>query len=326
MTERAWIYELCQFGVEGTATPGSPATANRRMSAMMVSPGIKADISQYRASGFKYPTVAALNKEWVEADVSGAITYTEIVYPLSSVLERVTPSGSPAYTWAFTPDSDGPDDINTFTVQTGSSVRAAQFAYGMFTALTLTFSRDGNELSGTMLGQAISDGATIVGTPTTVALVPVLPTEVTVKLATTQAGLGAASALARVVDVEWSISDRFAPVWVLDGDTSFPAHVEVEPTLSARLVVHADAEGMGPLANMRSGDSTFMRITGTGTSIGTVAPYSITIDTALKVTEEPSEWRDEDGVTAIEWNFGGVHDGTWGSATSVTVVTTVASL
>lgn len=325
MPERAWIYELCQFGVEGTATPGSPATANRRMSAMMVSPGIEVDISQYRASGFKYPMIAALNKEWVEADVSGAITYTEIVYPLSSALERVTPSGSPAYTWAFTPDSDGADAINTYTVQTGSEARAAQFSYGMFTGLTLTFSRDGNELSGTMLGQAITDGATIVGTPTTVALVPVLPTEVTVKLADSQAGLDAASALSRVIEVEWSISDRFAPVWVLDGDTSFPAHVEIEPTLECRLVVEADAEGMGLLTQMRSGASKFMRITGTGTSIGTVAPYSLQIDTALKITDV-SEWRDEDGITAIEWTGTGVHDSTWGAATAVTVVNTVASL
>jgi hypothetical protein len=323
MAERANVFELTQFGVEGT--PGSPATANRRMTGMMVSPGVAVDISQYRPSGYLFPTVAALNREWVEADISGPITYSELIYPLNSVLKADTPSGSPAYTWTFDPASDAAETIKTYTVEYGSSARAARFAYGIFTGLTLRFSRESNEMTATMLGQAISDGITMVGTPTTVSLVPVTPPQVTVKLADTQAGLAGASALARPIEVEWSITNRYGPVWVLNGSTSFPAHVELVPELSVRLLLAADAEGMGLLTTMRNNAFKFMRIQATGSSIGTVAPYSMQIDTAFKVTDV-SEWRDEDGLTAIEWTGQGFHDSTWDATTRVDIVNEIASL
>lgn len=324
MSDRAYVFELVQFS-SPEGTPGSPATANKRMTGMMVSPAINVDISNYRPSGFLFPTVDALNKEWVEASISGPITYGEMIYPLASVLTKPTPSGSPAYTWSFAPLSTAAGTPATYTVEYGSSVRAERFSYGIVTALTLTFARGGNQMTGTILGQAITDGITIVGTPTTVDLIPVTPPQVTVKIADTQAGLAGATALSRAIEVEWSIANRYGPIWVLNGSNSFPAHIELVPDMGARLVHEADSTGMGLLTNMRANTQKFMRITATGSSIGTVAPYSMQIDVALAVTDV-SEIRDEDGLAAIEWTFGGRHDATWGRGVQVDIVNAIASL
>jgi len=67
-----------------------------------------------------------------------------------------------------------------------------------------------------------------------------------------------------------------------------------------------------------------MRIETAGPLIDT-SPYQLTIDTACKVTNV-SEFSDEDGVFAIEWEMTGVHDATWGKATSITLVNTLVSL
>jgi hypothetical protein len=323
MTERANVFELVHFGVE--ATPGSPATPNRRMSSMMVIPGPQVDISSYRASGYLYPTVSALNREWMEASVSGPINYNELIYPLASLLKYGSPSGSPAYTWTIDPESDSQDTIKTYTIDYGSSVRAMRMSYGLFTGVTLTFSRTGNNMTATILGQAVEDGITMLGTPTSVTETPVTPPQVSVKIADTQAGLAGATAMLRPIEVEWAMSNKYGPVWALNASTSYAAHVPLVPALSGRLVTQADAEGMGLLTNMRANSFKFMRITATGSSIGTVAPYSMEIDAAFKVTDV-SEIRDEDGVSAIEWTFGGFHDSTWGAATAFSIVNELAAV
>lgn len=322
--ERVHVFQKVQLGVEGT--PGSPATANRLMSSLMVVPSIMPDIATYRPSGHLFPTVASLNKEWVEAEVSGPLTYNELVYALGSVLTADTPSGSPAYTWQFAPPTTAAGTPNTYTVEYGDAVRAARFSYGIFTGLTLRFSRDGNELTGTMMGRALTDGISIVGTPTAISMIPITPPQVTVKLADTQAGLTAAPILEEPIEVEWSITNRYGPKWALNGSTDWIAHIEQVPEMSARLVMAADAEGMGPLTNMRANTLKFMRIQATGSSIGTVAPYSLQIDLALLVSDV-SDFRDEEGVTAIEWTFTGAHDAaTWQKGVQVDLVNTLAGM
>lgn len=160
MAEIASVFQIVNVGVE--TVNGTPVAANKRLSALMVEPQIKTDIKKYRGSGFKFPSIATLNKEWVEAKLSGPITYTEIVYLLSSILGTTTPvAGTTDQTWTFEIDADGADTPKTFTVEWGDATRALEFAYGLVNDLTLSFDRDGCELSGTMLGQAITDAITL---------------------------------------------------------------------------------------------------------------------------------------------------------------------
>ena len=73
----ATIYQTAQIGAEtvtGTNVAASQETVLVSASRFRPNP----DISIFRAAGNKYPSVAALNREWTELDMDGAITYTEI--------------------------------------------------------------------------------------------------------------------------------------------------------------------------------------------------------------------------------------------------------
>lgn len=324
MTARSTIFQTVQVGVE--STPGTEVNANRALTALMIEPGPKVDISKYRAMGWKVPSVSSLNKEWVEADLSGAITYSEIVYPLASLLGRPTPTlGTVAYNWTFNVNPTSQDTPATFTVEQGSSLRAHLFTYGLVNSLGLKFSRDGNEISGTMIGQALQDGITMTASPTTIALIPVQPTEVSVRLADTYAGLAAATPLSRALEVNLNIDNRFGMLYSLNGSSSWIEPVELEPGLKADLLMEANAEGMGLLTTMRAGAMKFMRVSCVGANIATSEPYLLQIDAALRVMDV-SKFEDNQGVYAVRWSFEMFYDTTWGDFLEILVRNTLSTL
>jgi hypothetical protein len=194
------------------------------------------------------------------------------------------------------------------------------------TGLTLTFNTDGCEVGGTIMGEALTDDITMTAAPTEVALQPVMRTEVGVKIAGTSGGLAAADFMARVLSVEWSLTDRFEPLWTLNQSTTYDVTLESEPTGEVTLLVEADAEGMSILTNMRSGDGFFLRIQATGPVIGAgPATYSLMIDTFVKITDI-SPIRAEDNIIAVEYTGSFSHDVTWGKAFSIALINALAAL
>jgi len=325
MVARSSIFQTIQIGPESVA-PGTAAAADIQLTGLSIEPGPKVDISKYRAMGVKFQGVSALNKEWIEASVSGPITYTELVYPLSGIFTRVTPVlGTVAYTWTFNINASSEDNPMTFTVEQGSSLRAHRFTYGLFNAFNMKFSRSGNEVGGTMIGAALEDGITMTATPTALGLVPVQPTEVAIRIADTYAGLGAAPVLSRALEYNYEIADRYSMLYALNGSTSWATHVETAPAITASLLLEANAEGMGFLTDMRNGDFVFIRASATGPTIAGAEDYSFECDLAARVVDV-DPFSDQDGVYAINWKFEAFLDPTWGDATEIRIINNLASL
>lgn len=328
MPEVATVTRVVQVGVE--TTPGTSVAANKQLRSISIDPAVQTELQTLRAVGGKFPIAAALGKEWVEADLDGFLTYTEIVYLLSSVLKSVTPTQiSPptgtAYRWTFTPAQTSEDTIKTFTVECGSAARAMKFTYGLVTGLSLSFNREQVELGGSMLGRSLQDNITLTASPTLIDVIPVVPSAVDVFLDTTAAGIGT-TRLSRVLSAEFEISDRFGPIWTLDStQTSFAAHVETEPKFTLKLTLEADSSGMGPLTAMRNGDKRFLRLKATGPNIETGNDYAFQLDMCGLVSEV-GDFSDEDGVYVIEWTFAATHDPTWGKALEVQVVNKLSAL
>ncbi len=327
MAERAAVLTRVQVGVE--VTPGTPVATTKILQATSIDTAIKTKVNTFTPYGTKYPTVAAQAQEWIEGKVKGIASYTELTYLLSSLLTSTTPTlaGTTAHLWTFDPASQSADTPVTFTVEQGDATHAHKFAYGLVTDLNLKFDRaKGIDVSGTIIGQMISDAITLTAGATPVAEVPILPTQVSVKLADTQAGLAAALALGRPLSLEWDMTGRYKPVWPFNAvDPSFVAHVEDAPKLLAKVLVEADTEGMGPLTNLRSGATKWLRIAAIGAQIETGQNYMLQIDMATKVTDV-SEFKDQDGLYALEWTFTGVHDATWGKALEVQLENLLAAL
>jgi len=224
MTERASIFQGVQIGVE--STPGTSVAANKKLQSISIEPSIKAEVKTFRPMGSKFPAIAALGKEWSESKISGQPTYDELTYIFASLVSYAAPTGTTEKTWTFAPMSDNADTVKTYTVEQGGSVRAHKFTNGIITGVTLKFGREEISLDGTMIGTALQDNITMTANPTTIPLVPVLPTQVKVYLADIAVGLTGATALTRPISVEWSLTDRFGPLFVLNGSTSFVTTLE----------------------------------------------------------------------------------------------------
>ncbi len=325
MSERATINQIVQLGVE--TTPGTSVAANKRLQAVSIEPAIKTSINSFRPLGGKFTTMAALGQEWVEAKVSGQASYTDLAYLLASILSYAAPTlqGTSAYKWTFTPAQNSEDTIKTYTVEHGSSVRAAKFTYGLLRELTMTFNRKECSLSGTMLGQALTDGISMTSGATAIEPVPVMPTQVDVYLDSYGGTLGTTK-LTRALSAELAISDRYNTVWALNSAISgFAAHVETAPSATLKLLAEADSSGMAPLTTLRNGSKCWLRIRATGNTISGSDKYQLTLDLCGTVADV-GEFSDEDGVYAIEWTFNATHDATWGKAMTAELINTLSGL
>lgn len=327
MAERSALTQGVQVGVE--TTPGTAVAANKSFSTIGIEPSVSVDMQVFRPMGQKFTGVVTPGKEWVEADLSGRGSYTELIYILSSLLKSVSPTtvDTTARRWLFEPASKAEDTVKTLTVEQGGTVRAHKFAYGLATELSLEFTRDGVEVGGAMIGQALTDNIVLTASPTAIEEKIILPTDIDVFIDPTSGALGTTKLL-RVLSAEWSVGDRFNPVWVLNSaQPSFVAHVEAEPSAQVTLTLEADAQAMALLTTMRAGATQFLRIKATDDALAGAAtePYSLTLDQAVKVSDV-GDFSDEDGVYAIELTFDIVHDVTWGKALSVAVVNKITAL
>lgn len=426
--DRATTFQAVQIGLE--TTPGVAVAASKLIQSFSLEPSIKPNIKLFRPAGQKFNRLAIPGKEHTEWKVSGYATYTEMLYLLASIVEKVTPSadGATAKVWTMDMDNVAADVIATYTLEQGSPDRGHRAPYGVVSEFGLDFDREKVDLSGNVIagkltddiamsanevvsiavtgGTATSGGFTLtfggqttasidynaaaaaveaalealstIGTgnvecaggafpgtaitiefvgdlkqtdvgaitaadtfnegtvtptivtagvaPSEIDLVPILPEQISIYMEDAQASLDDADELERVLSGSFKISDRFAPVWVLNAaNPSWVAYVEKPPKIELKLLLEADAEGMALLPTMREGDQKVIRIQATGADISTGVPFLFQIDMAGFVSNV-GEFKDNDGVYALEWTFEAKQDATWGHALVVILENAIASL
>jgi hypothetical protein len=233
--------------------------------------------------------------------------------------------------WVFTPNVSQADVAKTFTFQHGDpATRADQFSFGIFTDLQFSMDRTKFEVTGTVLGQSLVDNITMTATPTFLPLNPIVPGTLSVFADTTAGGIGGTQ-LSRVLTMDWHLTNKYGPIWTLDATKpSFAGVVEMVPTMTATVMMEADAVGMAFLNNVRVGSTMFVRVKGTGPNVGSsIVPYSLTWDMPVKIINTQG-FSDHNGVYAIQWEFACVFDSTFnagaGGALLGTVVNGISAL
>lgn len=330
MADRLELTQAVALGAEVTA--GTAVATPRRMMGVSIEPAVEFEGDMFRTMGQKYNTVFSPNKEWSSATIKGKPLYNEIPILLEGAVKKVTatqiiPTTGLAFERVYTSSNIATDTVQTFTVEQGDATRAHKLAYGVIKELGFNFTRSSLEVSGSMIGRLLTDSITLTASPTGLPVLPILPTQVTVKVASTQAGLAGASALARTFTAEWKLADRFNPLWVLNSaNSSWVTHIETAPKLTMKLKMMADAEGMAFLPIMRAGSTYFIEINCATTSyIEATTPYSLKIQTAVSLVK-PNKFENADGVYAIGWDFEGIYDETWGKSFEITSVSTTDGL
>lgn len=333
MPERTALTQVVQIGVE--STPGTAVPATKRLQSLTVSLGPKLDVRMTRPSGYKVATIAAPGKEWVEGRAQGQLTYTELVYLLSSVFKTVTPTqvnapGGLAYKWTFAPSVSSEEQFKTYTLEYGSAVRAERVAHVLFTGLSVSFNRENCEVNAPFIGMAMEDPFTLTSTGVSaIELMPVLGTQLSLYVADTPAGLSnTANKLTRAFSAEFSVDDRYEPLWVVDAaKQSFVTVSEKPAAPTLKFTVEADAAGMALLPVARQGDTRFVRIEAIGRTIDATppTPYRLTLDVAVKITGV-SDFKDEQAVVALDYECEVVYDAGWTKFLQAEVVNTLTAL
>lgn len=326
MPERATLLQTTQIGVESTM--GTAVAANKLLLGTSIEAKIEAEVKTYRPSGQKFATVTALGKEWASAALSGPLTYTDWTYLMASAIAYAAPAqqaATIAYKWTASMSQTDEDTIKSYTIEVGGPVRAHKLALGLVNNLGYMINRDEATIKGSLIGQRITDGITMTATPTAIALVPVLPTQVDVTLDSASGSLGTTKLL-RVLGIDFETGDRYSPVWPVDSaQTSFATYVEKEPAPKFKLKMAADSVGMARLTELRAGTKVFIRVKGTGALIASTYYYTFQHD-ICGIVSEPSDFSDEDGVYAIEWTFTPVYDSSWGKSMEFQITNTLTAL
>jgi hypothetical protein len=323
MGEKASIFQGVQIGVESEA--GTPVAASKKLLAVSVVPQPRTEADRFRALGNKYASFVTLNKEWSELAIDGKLTYNEILYLLGSLLSVPTPvqqGVTTAYKWTFISNTSAEDAGKTLTVEQGDANSAWRVAGARVTGLTMTFNRTEGSIQGSAIGEAIETGITLTASPTSLTPKPVLPAQMSFKMADTQAGLAGASAMTRGFSMEFSLTDKIGLAWPVGQD---PVTVETEPSIQAKLKLATDTTGMGLIATMRNGVTKWFQIKATGALIESTYYYDFQLDFPAQI-EAPGDMGDQEGIYALEYSLIPIHDATWGKSFQIDVIADVSAL
>lgn len=318
MAERTSITQIVQIGPE--VTPGTAVAATKKLSSVAINLSPDGNVNTYKASGNKFPSIAALGKEWTGGDLEGAPTYTELMYLLSMILGLPTTSGTGPYTHVWDIKTSDVQEPKSFTVEYGSSMRAHRSAGLVLPELSMEINREEASLGGSVLAKAIEDAFTLTPALSAIALRPMLPNHFSIYSDATQAGLGTTKLL-RALNAEFTLGDRFSALWPINAaETSYATTYEGEPSSELTLTMEADAAGMAYLPVLRNGETRYIRIEAIGSG-----DDEFRMDLACKVADM-YDFSDEDGIYAVEWSFGLFADPVWGKVGEITLVNDIAAI
>lgn len=347
MPERAAVNELVQLGLESTL--GTATAANRQMALLELVPTVDLDIKKYAGQGRKQAGAALSNKDFTDVKWStkgnqdDALSYSEFIYIMSSLMGRPTPSthagGTNVKDWTYDAPLQGPivNPVASYTGQQGSSVRAHQFAGLVFASITIKGARDGVTASGDAKAQIFLPNQTITAAPTKIRLDPVLGADWTIYRDPTFGALGT-TALLRAFEWEYVYSNVFGILWPgnkVGSQNTWAALVELDPTHTAKILCEADAQGDTGITDARAGTTEFFRIDMKGALFtaadGTLGAgdsainREIKIDLAGKIGEK-IQVKDGHDVLEEELPLEVVEDTGWGHAALIVATNMLAAL
>lgn len=303
MSERATVFNNLQLGIE--TTPGTAVATTAKLLGTYAALHPRTPVDSFRPTGQKFTTDVTLQKEYSEGDITGILCYTDIAYLLSSLISNTSLT-------TFNSSPTGPDSVQTYTVDFGSSLQAERAAYGLVTGLELRFTKEQCALSGTMIARTLQESVTIAAGPTDVAKAPVSPKSVNIFVGDTVGGL---AKITKCVEASWAMRNKAAPFFTFDSSQdSFLAHVERASDYTASLVVEHDSVGAGYMADLRTAKTKFMRIKSTGGSYG-AGNYDIQITFPFKF-REPTRG-DNQNVFCSTYQLQPIYDSTFGQAIEI---------
>lgn len=219
-----------------------------------------------------------------------------------------------------------PDNTGAGTLAVADNVYIVEFVVAKGQqAITMTGTFTGLTASGSIALSNPQDGAAPTRIPQTVALA----THTKVYLADAHTGpWDNTTKLNRLIEAEFSVSDRFEPFFTVDSDegTGATGMIESEPTWQVTLQVHNNSKADELLTGLRAGQTYYLKFeTIDPNEIESGVNRRITLLMAVKVYEHGG-FSEAESVDAAEFTLEIVDDSTWGHAIQAEVVNTRSAL
>lgn len=322
MPSRSYATSTIQLGVE--TTYGTLVAGSKRVNDYRINPSIATETDPFFPSGATAPTLVVLNDESSTAEVEGRLSYTGIVYPLSSMFGAATITtpggGTLSRLWTWTWDGTTAITPKSFSLEYGHSGagNARTIAGFLFNALNFSLSRSGLDFGASGFGKPITTGATLTGSPTDIPAQPVFPLHVSIYADDTWVGLGTTKLLdTYTVDVD--LGERTQRTMPLNAALTSDGFIEAEEQEhTVTLQMAADSVGDGFVSNLRNGTKKFIRAEAVGPIIETTIPYKLTCDFTL-LFQSSDGYSSLDGVHGITWVGRVARDTTSGNALKIAV-------
>ena len=276
MPEVSSLFNGVQLGAETTASPGTAVSASKLLNYLNFQPTFWAgDFNVMTPMGQKAGSGVAPGYDYTSWALNSDVgSYSEMIYPLASLLKDVSPSTveTTARLWTFKPTARSEDTIRTYTVQTGSTTRAQKATFVAVTGIEVTFNRStGVTVSGTGIGQQIQDNISL-DTATSIEDAPILPNHLDVFVDTTSSSIGSTK-LTRDFNAVFRYNDARQAVWAINSaNASYVNLVETRPTAQIELTLEADSSGMGYLVNARAGTMSYIGLSAVSASCFASSP------------------------------------------------------
>jgi len=327
-TFRPEVLEILQFGKESTAAYATPVPANKRLGTIMGDLQPRIPVTRVMSRGSKSPVAVVVAKEHTEMPITGEAALNDLAYLFAMLLKEpdiTTPVGATtARLFEYLPDTHGPDTLQSFTVEQGSSLGAARMAGVLCNSLDLTFTPEKSvDFRGDLFGKVREGDVTLTPTPTKVEQVMLDPRGVDVFLATDEAGLATDQIFP--LQAMFRVTDRLQRVFTLDSaEPSFENVVEKALLPAGQLIVRVDTDSEGYIDSLRNHDLLFLRLKWTGALIEATTHYSLEIDFPFSF-ENPAEGATQEAHTHT-FDLCGIDDDTFGASCRVRITTTMTAL
>lgn len=287
-----------------------------------------AELHEVRDRQFAEETVGLMSKNTRFADTQlmseGTIatdqaTYEQIIYPLAMVIEDVTPTGGPTYTWTFDPTLTDVQDPATMTVRYGVDGKYYQSDYVIGTSLSISSPAAGawSVSAGLAGGEVTTSG--YVSTETLTAQNAILAGDTSIYINSAWADLGNTIVTGYLIDWTWELPGYHQKQFQ-EGSLEPTGHGLDKRAATLNITIEWDtAQDATERTAWRAGTVRFIRLKADD---GT---RSVTIDGAYVITDMAT-LGDRDGNITVAYTLESIFDTTSSEEYKVTVVNGISTL
>jgi hypothetical protein len=317
------VLQVSQIGIESVA--GTQVAANRILHGMsfgMTREG--GGLVPFRPEGYRAPVLTKpTNREFSNIPVELIADYRSLAWLFDSLLYKATAAqqaATIAYSRTYTFDSNAvPGARNTYTIERGDSVLASYATYMTFAGFGITHSReDAVPTAAAFAGKRV-DGHTLTGSPTEIGVEPILAANGSVYLENTLAALTGATALTRVVELEWHLNTASKPRFSANSDASYSETTWLAPDIGGTLKLWKNSAAMAIRTAAQAGTRKWLRLKYDGGVIASTYHWTLQITTPIEFTE-PGDEADEDDAVALTLGFTSVHDAAAGYSAEIVLM------